>query len=314
MSRFILNEIAPYVDDFFFTSLTDAMTRDAIVIHQPSYAICEAPVFLRSKKSLEEHVQHIKEQRINKAVVVAENIEFLRQCPSIEYLWVIPAISAINFDYSPLYDMPNIKWLQCNTIYGESKSSVASVDYSKLQGLQRLAIVGKKGHYNVDAATELKILCLDQGQPASGTLQGAFSGGKLEELSICQSPIRTLAGIEDAEMLQKLDLAYNRRLEDISALVGLKKSLTWLNIEKCGRIQDFSVLSELRELEYLRLDGSNSIENLEFLRNTPKLKSLILFMNVEDGNLELCEKVPYVKIKNRKHYNRKDLDFLKGSI
>lgn len=311
MKLITLNQIAPYTDDFFFRELTDAKTKDAIVICNPSDSVCIAPAFLRSKKTLEEHIRYVQEHQLKKAMIVAEDINFLRQCPSLEYLYVIPALSAVDFDFSPLYDMPNIRWLQCDTVYGPEENRVSHIDYSKIRGLQRLAVTGAKGHHQVASIKDLKILYLNNGQPVSKTLEGAFHGSVLEELDICQSPICSLDGLEQAKKLRQLGLSYNRKLEDISALSNVKDTLVTLEIEACGKIRDFSVLYELRNLENLRLIGSNILPNLNFIRNMPNIKSFIFMMNTVDGNLSMCEQIPYVAIKNRKHYSHKDKEFSK---
>lgn len=308
-----LNQFVSYIEDFFFRRLTDAKKADAIVICNPSHAICKSPVILHSKKSLEDHIRYIQEHQIKKAVVVAEDISFLCQCPSLEYLWIIPAFSANNFDYSPLYKMPNIKWLQCETMYGKDEDRIANVDYSKIQGLQRLAVTGARGHHGMASVRGLKTLYMDLGQPISGTLKGAFDGSVLENLVISQSSICSLEGLEQAKQIKRLELSYNRKLVDISSVSEVRESLVWLDIENCGRIQDFSVLSELHNLELLRLRGSNTLPDLSFLKNMTKLEFFVMTMNVADGDLSMCKRIPYVAIKNRKHFSHKDRDFSKTS-
>ena len=231
----------------------------------------------------------------------------------MEYLWIIPAISAEDFDYSPLYKMPNIKWLHCQTIYGEKEDKVAFVDYSQMQGIQSLFIGDTKGHENIIDVKGLKSLCLEHVKPKSRTIENEFDGTSIENLIISQSTIRSLRGLENAKKIKRLELVYNRNLEDISTLEAVKDTLCWLDIDKCGKIRDFSVLSELRHLELLRLSGTNILPNLSFLNEMENLKFLVITMNVEDGKLDMCKQIPYVAIKNRKHYNCKDKDFSKIS-
>lgn len=312
MKLISLNQLPLYTDDFFFRDLSDINSKDAIVVFNPDNSIVISPVFLHSRKTLEEHIEYIRSNNIKKAIVVAEDIQFLKQCPSLEYLWVLPAISANDFDYSPIYELPNLKWLQCETIYGLKEDKVATIDYSRLGGLKRLLVSGAHGHLNVQAARNIVTLTFDFGHPNAKTLSNSFSGEALEYFSICQSPIQTLDGIEAAFKLRGLELSYNRRLTDISALYQLRETLGFLEIDTCGKIRDFSVLSELHNLEFLTLKGSNVLRDISFLRNMPKLKNLHLTMNVEDGDLGLCEYVPYARIKNRKHYSHKNIDLPKN--
>lgn len=302
---FSMTRFSPITDDFYFQD-------DYLVVLSPFDVVWESPVLARSQKTLEEHIQYIQENQFEKAYVVADDIAFLRQCPTITSLKIIPAYSAAKFDYSPIYDMPNLRELNCQTVYGAKDALKAEVDYSHFPSLQIVYASGAKCHRNLESIKGLRHLYLRQGQPASKTLTG-FDFSELTELDLCQSPIQSLRGIEQAACLQKLSLSYCRSLEDVTALVSIGETLTSLEIESCGKIKDYSWLYCLPNLENLVLFGSNTLESLNFLENMPNLKSFRFTMNVLDGDLGLCKNVPYVYCKNRKHYNLKDDDLPKGN-
>ena len=302
---FSMTRFSPVTDDFYFKD-------DYLVILSPFDVVWESPVLARSQKTLEEHIQYIQENQFEKVYVVADNIAFLRQCPTITSLKIIPAYSAAKFDYSPIYHMPNLKELNCQTVYGHKDALKADVDYSHFPSLQCVYASGAKGHRNLESVKGLRHLYLGQGQPASKLLTG-FDFSELEKLDLCQSPIRSLNGIDQAACIQKLSLSYCRSLEDVAALASVGKTLTSLEIESCGKIKDFSWLYHLPNLENLVLFGSNTLPNLSFLDSMPNLKSFRFTMNVLDGDLGLCKNVPYVYCKNRKHYNLKDEDLPKGN-
>ena len=306
------NQLPLYMDDFFMTHLDVLTKKDALVIHNPKDALIITPVLIRSHKSLEEHIEYIRNNNIKKAIVVAEDIRFISECPSLEYLRVLPAIGASDFDYSPAYELPNLKWLCCCTTTGLDDEQVASVDYSQFKEVRRLSIHGYKGQHNVALANNVISLIFDFGYPKANDLRNSFPTEKLRNFAISQAPIMSLSGIESAKQLRRLELSYNRRLSDISALYSLRDTLACLEIEKCGKISDFSVLETLNNLEYLMLKGSNTLPDLTFLKNMPKLKYLHLTMNVADGDLSLCENLPYARIQNRKHYTHKDKDLPKN--
>ena len=111
--------------------------------------------------------------------------------------------------------------------------------------------------------------------------------------------------------IKDLSIFDNRKLEDISVLSEISATLTALEIDCCGKIKDFSVLSSLSNLQSLRLIGSNKLPDLSFVKNLPELKVFDFRMNVLDGDLTPCLPIPYVSIQNRKHYNHKDSDFSK---
>lgn len=302
---FSMTRFSPVTDDFYFKD-------DYLVILSPFDVVWESPVLARSQKTLEEHIQYIQENQVEKVYVVAEDIAFLRQCPTITSLKIIPAHSAATFDFSPLYDMPNLKELNCQTVYGHKDALKADVEYNHFPSLQCVYASGAKGHRNLESVKGLRHLYLGQGQPASKALTG-FDFSELEKLDLCQSPIRSLNRIDQAACIQKLSLSYCRSLEDVAALASVGKTLTSLEIESCGKIKDFSWLYHLPNLENLVLFGSNTLPNLGFLESMPNLKSFRFTMNVLDGDLGLCKNVPYVYCKNRKHYNLKDEDLPKGN-
>lgn len=305
------NQLPLQTDDFALRHLDDLTQKDALVIHNPMDSLIVSPVLLKSCKSLDEHIEYIRDHNIKKAIVVAEDVQFLSECPSLEYLWVLPAIGSSDFDYSPIYKLPNIKWLRCDTTTGLNDEQVASVDYSQFNGLRRLSIHGAKGHQNVALAGNVVSLVFDSGYPNAKDLRNSFPGTALRNFAICQAPITSLSGIEISSQLRRLELSHNRKLTDISALQNLQETLACLEIDTCGKISEFSVLEKLHNLEYLTLKGSNILPNLSFLKNMPNLKYLHLTMNVADGDLSFCEQLPYARIQNRKHYSHKDKDLPK---
>ena len=312
MDQTSANKAALQINDFVFRHFDKLTVKDAIVVHNPPEAYIKTPVLLRSTKSLEEHIAYIRDHDVKKACVVAEDIRFLLQCPGLEYIQVYPSLTAESFDYSLLYDMPNLKWVSCEVEVGMKSRVVGSIDYSRMKGIQHLCVSGSEGHLNVEKAESVTSLIFDFGYPKTADLRGMIPGKSLRSFSVNQAPIQTLEGIQDAPQLQRLELSNNRKLTDISALSSLKKSLRYLEIDTCGKIRDFSVLAELENLEYLILKGSNPIPNLIFLDDMPKLKYLHFTMNAESGDLSPCLRLNYARIQNRKHYSHKDSDMPKA--
>ena len=311
MEFFTLHQLLPQTDGFYFHPLMTDDSEGALVICNPMEAFCRAPTVLHSRKTLEEHIHLIQSRKLTKALVVAEDIGFLRQCPSLEAVWVVPSSTKRTFDFSSLYDLPNLRWLHCETVFGPKDSCWAEVDYSRLSNLETLQAVGPRGHKNIRMLKAVKSLSLAEGLPAGDSLEDVLPYGSLEELTICQAPIRSLSGLHHGVGLKRLDLTCNRRLEDISQLSAVASSLQSLSVDTCGRIQDFSVLSCLEKLDTLVLQGSNALPNLDFLKSMPNLQSFVCKMNVLDGDLSLCLSIPSVSIQSRKHYNYKNRDFSK---
>lgn len=307
--EFYLNQLAPCVDRFVFRSLLNPKVNDALVIHNPMHVICESPVLMRSSKSLEDHISYIQKQQIDKAIIVAEDIEFIRLCSSLKYLWVIPALSAKKIDYSPLYSLPYLQWLRCDMSNGDHAES--QLDCGLIDNLGCLSINGWNANINLSRANKLKTLYLSCGHPIDRSLNVLQPECTLQNVVVENSNITSLSGIKNAKNLKRLELLHNRKLQNIDELLDVKNSLVWLDIGNCSAITDYSVLSELHNLELLRLSGRKSIPTLDFVKDMPNLKCLVIMLDVLDGDLSGCTNIPYVAIKNRKHFSHSDKDFTK---
>ena len=299
-------------DGYVFSSWNDnPNVFDVLVVRHPNDAVCNTQNYPDSSHPLSEYVRLIREENIERAIVIADDISFLKKCPSLRKVSVYPENSAkADFDYSPLYDMQNIKSLNCQTIYGEKGEKSCSIDYSKIRGLIDLGVFGK-GHLNYDSIDTLEKLWVSNIKKRDDLYQISHSS-ELKDLTILQCEIKSLSGVEQYNYLQSLDLSYNRFLNDISDLCKVGKSLRLLNIEGCAKIKDFSSLCDLTNLEHLSLVGSNTLPNLAFLHSMPKLKTFTFSMEVADGDLSACLKIPYVWCqKGKKWYNIKDKDLPK---
>ena len=144
-------------------------------------------------------------------------------------------------------------------------------------------------------------------------LTDLFCSTEVDTLSLIQCGMNSLNGIEASRKMQCVYLHYNRCLNDISALGKVKETLRALRIENCPKIQDFSVLGELENLELLELTGSNVLPSLYFLKRMKSLKTFVFSVNVLDGDLSPCLGLSYVySEKDRRHYNLKDADMPRG--
>jgi len=294
-------------DGYDFLGLT---IHDGIVVRSPWNAPCSSPRRKVSSRSLEEHIEIINIYKTEIAMVIAEDISFITRCPSLKYLTIIPADTAGDaFDYSPLYSMPEVKGLFCDTVYGPKDQYATTIDCARLKGLEGIHAYGP-GYENVSQVMTLKNLFLTHYRKKD--LTGVSHSPVLNNLVVAKSSIKTLEGIQEPPKMQCVHLLDNRSLADIGALRMVKRTLKKLQIRNCPKITDFSVIGELEHLEHLELAGSNELPDLRFLQTMPNLKTLILLMNVKDGDITPCQKLSYVYLQNRRHYNLKCDDLPKG--
>ena len=299
-------------DGMVFTSITHpANVYDAVVIKYPPDIPCASPRVPGSVRSLEEQLEFVRAHKIEKALIIADSIDFITSCPSLKLFRIVPADSAgRGFDYSPLYGMPWVKSLQAKTIYGRREELTTELDCAKLRGLEKLSVTNRQyKHFNV--VQTLKSLGLSNYKEKD--LTATFSSSILDTLTVLQSGIESLDGIQTSQRLQCLYLYHNRALRDIGALRDVKSTLRALRIENCPKIDDFSVLSELENLELLELSENNELPDLEFLRKMKSLKTFVFTVNVKSGDLSPCMNLSYAcSGRNRRHYDRKDADLPKG--
>jgi len=119
----------------------------------------------------------------------------------------------------------------------------------------------------------------------------------LEWLNLNNRQIRDFEGIQYAKNLTYVLISYNRKIEDISALL-LLPNLRKLIIHDC-QIKDISFISELKKLEELDLSG-NQITNISALSSLTSLKKLDLSNNnISDiSALKSLTRLKYLNLTN----------------
>lgn len=271
-------------------------------------------------------VDYIQKNQIKKAYIEEmTDYNFLENCQSFEHIAMefkssfseysncIQKGNKIikEYDLTSLYTLKHLKSLNMYENAPEFVQVQVQIDLSKMLSLEMLWSEYKYVQ-DINSLTGIKTLVLNHVKLPD--LRGLFYGDVLDTLSIGLSSIESLNGIETAPKMQCLYLHYNRSLKDISALSKVKKTLKALRIENCSKIEDFSVLAELENLELLELSGSNTLPSLSFIKAMKNLKTFVFNMNVEDGDLTPCLNLSYVySEKNRKNYNLKDKDLPKNA-
>lgn len=241
-----------------------------------------------------------------------DDISFITRCPSLKYLRILPLdTKEEGFDYSPLYAMPEIRYLDGCTLDDRKFKMTAPLDYAKIQGLQEIIIddMGEPiyNRININQIKTLRKMTIRSFKSKYRNVTDLFISPVLEDLEILQSNICSMEGIDTSKNIKSLALYYNRSLADLSALGKVSESLTKLSIDACAKITDFSFLCHLPNLQFLDLRGSNVLKSLDFLHHMENLKTFILDMDVEDGDLTPCLSIPDVRsARNRRHFNLKN--------
>ena len=282
-----------------------------LVVFSPDSARAQGGYIGPPGRTLEEHIALINTMKLDKATIIAGDLSFVPRCPSLRTVGIQFAQGLDReLDFSLLYELPHLESLSIAAPnMGLSKGPAIRIDFTKLPGLRSLSVC-TNDPYNYDQVPTLEQLW-HSNDKRHRDLKELSCSPVLKKLELLCCATKSLEGIGRFP-LQWVSLSYLRGLEDISALSGCADTLRILNIDHCGRVKDFSCLQELVNLEYLILDGSQTLPDLRFLKKMPKLKFFTFSMAVEDGDLAPCLDIPYARCdKGKKHYNLKDKDLPK---
>ena len=225
-------------DDFLFAPMQTANIFDAIVVKVPRDASSFSPRYPAARRSLQDCISAIRQYGLTKAIVIAEDLSFLHDCPSLTDLIVIPADTVRPpFDFEPLYGMPNLRYLECWLMREDEQQPFGTVDYARLQNLSEVVVEGK-GHSNITNLKKLRSFQASDYRGVNKTLADYPSGDLLEHLSLTSCNLRSLDGIEKSPNIKDLELTYNRSLADISALYKVADSLRG-RLRRAGRYRIF---------------------------------------------------------------------------
>lgn len=133
---------------------------------------------------------------------------------------------------------------------------------------------------------------------------------ELKYLNLHNGKFINLNGLSECTSLISLTLkdCEIKTSSEIGALSNLKNlfvaSMVYDDIGKS--------LDKLTMLEYLYLNYNGTLDTVCWLKKMKDLKVFVLYCKVVDGNLEVCDQIPYVKIAiEYAHYNRKNIDLSK---
>lgn len=296
----------------FIPGQTNSPIFDRLLIRIPQRARSDHWEPGYSCRTLEEHIALINELNLEKVKLICADISFLQDCPSLKDISVSPSLDASsNFSYESLYCLSGVTALACQTQYGDRLQYQAPIDYSRFSTLEDLEMVGE-GHIGFEQVRTLKRLWISSNKSVQSFCDISCSPN-LEDVTIMRCGIKSLCGIEQFPKLKSLACYHNRSLQDISALKYAALSLEDLTIEASTKIQDFTVFSDLVNLRFLCLSGSNTLPDVDFLERMPHLLLFNCNMKIGDGDLRNCLSVAYATCKNFKHYNLKDADLPKDS-
>lgn len=254
-------------------------------------------VIINEFSAIKESINYINEFNVTNVDIEdfdCYDLNFLSDCPDIEKLSVHNHFVK---DLGGIYELKKLRVLTIN-------ETTTKVEFRihEIKNLEELYGTLPKNTIGINELNKLKKVALWGYKPKSKSLNEFKNLISLNELSLTQSNLHTLDGIEELVNLKSLGLYYLRTLADITALKNLIAPVYELSFENCKKIEDFSPIQNLKKLEDLKIISCGDIQSLSFVPKLTKLKSLVFpETNILDENLTVCNGIEYV------HYTKQKL-------
>lgn len=222
------------------------------------------------------------------------NLEFLQEWTHVQKLSLLNLEGA---DLSGLRRLPHLTWLLADGCDGR-------LDFTWIPNLRELYLSWTPITDLGSLPGTVEVLHLSGFKPADGGVESLPDLPRLRELSVVNSKIQKLDGIERFKELVKLELALNPRLNFLCALSRSGHSkLEFLDICSCKKIADYATLQGLAALRVLRINAAGVIESLRFTVKLPRLEELrFVETTVTDGDMTPCLRLKRVAFTSKKHY------------
>ena len=241
---------------------------------------------------LNEYIEYINNENIKQIDIVKfwgyklTDIEFVRDLNlSHIKIWDVEIVSL-----APIYSR-NLIELRLTDIKTKD-----TVDFSLLPNLRKCSIDGKINKINFDQAFNLKELHLWHFKTKSKNLSELPFIPNLDSLSIGWGSFTSFAGLVRLPMLQKLELEYCTKLENIEGIEVLSQTLKFLAIHQSKKLSNAEHVVSLPNLKILRLNSCGKLNNLEFLYMLKNLEDFrFVDTLVEDGDISVLCKHPSIK-------------------
>jgi hypothetical protein len=229
------------------------------------------------------------------------NLEFLRH---YDYIKSVSLINSRGIDISALKKLSNLERL---IISGNQQP----VDLRWFPCLKELSIEWHPRVALDGAPASLEKLHLRRYRPKSKNLVELPPFPLLSELSIVQSPIESLEGVEKFRNLRSLEISYLSKLKRIGAIANLDDGrLEQLICEYCRKIEDYEKLQDLANLKVLRLNHCAPIRELSFVKGLRSLQDFrFVGTDVLDGDISPLldhKSIRSVAFTNKRHFSHSE--------
>lgn len=175
-------------------------------------------------------------------------------------------------------------------------------DFSSVRSLRFLNLIWHDKVIGLDHMDWLADLTLRGFRGGSGELSRL---NFLHCLSLVQPNIPNLAFLESFHRLRKLEIAYARKLADLTGILRVAPTLEELELDHLPKIGGFEeTIGMLPALKRLKISKCPAMQSLDFVSALPELEFIsFVDTDVTSGDITPCEGIPYVGFLDRRHFN-----------
>ena len=177
------------------------------------------------------------------------------------------------------------------------------VDFSNFLQLESLNLTWNENFINIDKCSRLRKLTLWKYPEENLQLLKSFP--ELEELSINDSKIQDLTGVDYCKNLKSITLRRNRNIESIHSLATTSNTLTELVIDGSRKLTEYNSIGELIHLKDLYLLKCGATPNVKFVENLNALNYGNMDIDIIDGQVNALLERP-IQFKNYTHFTHKN--------
>ncbi len=255
---------------------------------------------------LEQYIFCLTKRNIKRIVLAEEfgyrlnTLDFIEKVPFLEGLKI--AESCNIKDFGILYKLKNI-------VYLSLPKNKYPLDFSYFPNLSELITSWNTKYVDLEKCNKLKWLWIVSFNTKSQTFRDIPSFKNLQHLTVVWSNVKSFRELAPQAALKQIDLEYCTKLESLEGVEISKNSLIHLQINNSKKLNNHDFVTQLENLEILRLNACGEVDNIRFLRQMHKLNSFAFVdTNVLDGDLSPLFNLESVGFLNKRHYSHTDLE------
>lgn len=246
---------------------------------------------------IKEGMQFFKKSNLDGIAITSSfglnDLSFVKDYPFIKHL----SISEGAFNIKDIYSLENLTSL---IISGKKHR----IDYGYFPKLKELIADWSPYYSNLDKCLYLERLSFYEYAPSSKNLEGIAGIKWLKLLTITQSLLYSLKGLESFTQLEKIELNYCSKLNELCCLESSSETLTELILDHCKAIKNHDYIMGFENINILAYNNCGNIPSIKFIEKMPSLKDFrFVGTDVTDGDMSPCIGLKYAGFFNKKHYS-----------